>query len=87
MMMKQSRIRRGKYRRRALLKIALLMLPALFWTAVFTFIAGATRPPERIAGMVPDAAQLAIAMVCPLLALMLGLAALRQDGSVRASKV
>jgi hypothetical protein len=37
----------GRRRRRAALRLALLTLPALFWSAVFAALAGA-RPLERV---------------------------------------
>ncbi len=77
-MKRQSCVRYGKHQRRALLKLVLLMLPALFWSAIFMVIAG-VGPLERVVERVPDAAQLVIAFVCPSLALMLGVAALRQS--------
>ena len=78
-MRKQSSMRRGRCQRRALLKLALLMLPALFWSAIFMTMAG-VRPWERVLERVPDTAQLLVALVCPLSAVMLGLATLRQNG-------
>ena len=78
-MRKQSLMRLGRCQRRALLKLALLMIPALFWSAIFVTIAG-VRPLERVIERVPDTAQILIALACPLLAAMLGLATLRQDG-------
>ena len=81
-MRKQSSMRRGRCQRRALLKLALLMLPALFWSAIFMTMAG-VRPWERVLERVPDTAQLLVALVCPLSAVMLGLATLRQNGEAR----
>lgn len=75
---KRTWMRHGRYQRRVLLKLALLMLPALFWSVIFMVIAGVS-PLERVIERVPDTAQVGVALVCPLLALMLGLAALRQD--------
>ena len=66
-------LRRG--RRRGALRFVLLMLPALFWSAVFAALAGA-RPLERF----PEAAQVLVAVTCPLLAALLGLDALRRGG-------
>jgi hypothetical protein len=61
------------------LRFGLLMLPALFWSAVFAALAGA-RPLERVLERVPDAAQLLVAVTCPLLAALLGLDALKRWG-------
>lgn len=69
---------RERRRGRAAVKLGLLMLPTLFWSAVFMAIAG-VGPLERAVERVPDAAQMVVALVCPLLALMLGLGALRQE--------
>jgi hypothetical protein len=81
-MRKQSSMRRGRCQRRVLLKLALLMLPALFWSTIFMTMAG-VRPWERVLERVPDTAQLLVALVCPLSAVMLGLATLRQNGETR----
>jgi hypothetical protein len=82
---------RERRRRQAAWRLGLLMLPALFWSAVFAAVAG-VRPLERAVERVPDAAQIAIALACPLLAVMLGVGVLRQevwgdDSEVRASRV
>ena len=74
---KQSPARYARRQRRELLKLALLLLPALFWSAVFMTIAGVGRF-ETVIERVPDAAPIIIALMCPLLAIMLGQAALRQ---------
>ena len=79
MVRKQSLMRRGRCRRRALLKLALLMLPALFWTAIFMTIAG-VGPPGGVVARAPGAAQILTALVCPLSAVRLGLAVLRRSG-------
>jgi hypothetical protein len=59
----------------------LLMLPALFWSGVFAALAG-VRPLERIIERVPDAAQLFVAVACPLFAAALGANTIGQ-GEVR----
>ena len=69
----------SRARRRAALKVALLLLPALFWSAVFAALAGA-RPLERVVERVPDGVQVAIAFVCPLVACALGVAAVGGGG-------
>ncbi|HEV2704833.1 MAG TPA: hypothetical protein VGV59_02855 [Pyrinomonadaceae bacterium] len=69
---------RERRRRQAALRLGLLMLPALFWSVVFAAVAG-VRPLESAVARVPDAAQMAIALACPLLAVMLGVGALRQE--------
>ena len=53
------------------LKFALLLLPALFWIAIFLALAG-VRPLEGLLGLVPELLQTAIALVCPLLGAVLG---------------
>lgn len=62
-------------RRRAALKLGLLMLPALFWTAVFTALAGSHRLERAVEG-VPDGVQVLVAVACPLLAVLMGLSAI-----------
>jgi hypothetical protein len=61
------------------------MLPALFWAAAFAALAGA-GPVERVLERAPDAAQLLVAVTCPLLAALLGLDALRGGGRGRAGE-
>lgn len=62
--------RRRRLRRRDALKLAALMLPALFWSIVFAKLAGA-HPFERVADAWPDAARVLLASSCTLLAVML----------------
>ena len=69
--------RRRRYARQLIFKLVLLMLPALFWSIVFAALAGA-RPLESFLDRMPDAAQIAVAVTCPLLAAILGLSTVRQ---------
>ena len=57
--------------RRAAGRLALLMLPALFWSAVFASLAAGPL------GRVPEAAQVLSAVACALAAALVGLGALR----------
>ncbi|HVF57524.1 MAG TPA: hypothetical protein VM934_15320 [Pyrinomonadaceae bacterium] len=74
--------RRRSYERQMIFKLGLLMLPALFWSAIFAALAG-VRPLERFTGTMPDAEQVALAAGCLLLALVLGWTTIRQDGHGR----
>jgi hypothetical protein len=76
-------MRQSRQRRRSLLRLALLVPPALFWAAVFAAIAGGSEPLERAVERAPDAAQVSVALACPLLAVLLGLSAQRRDGYVQ----
>jgi hypothetical protein len=67
---------RCRRRRTATLQLTLLILPALFWSAVFAALAG-FEPVERVASLVSDAGQLVIAVGCPLLFSMLSVQSLR----------
>ncbi|MCA1591517.1 MAG: hypothetical protein LC754_02470 [Acidobacteria bacterium] len=79
--MKSHRLSRHRRRQRqAALKLALLMLPALFWSVVFATLAG-VRPFEHVANGVPGAVQVLVAVTCPLLAVILGVAVIRQEAS------
>lgn len=62
---------------RAQLKFVLLLVPALFWAGIFLALAG-VRPLERIIESTPDAAQVLIALGCPLLAVIMGVEAAAQ---------
>ena len=68
----------GGRRGRAALRVALLALPVVFWSAVFAALAG-VRPVQRLVEALPDAAQVAVALACPLVALVLGAAALADE--------
>lgn len=59
--------RRGRLRRRALWQFVLLMLPVLFWSAVFASLTAAGPH-----GPAPDATQVLVALMCALLAAILG---------------
>ena len=61
------------------LRLALLALPVTFWSAVFAVLAG-VRPVQRVVAAIPDALQVLVALVCPLVAVILGAAALRDEG-------
>lgn len=69
----------GRSRRRCALRVALLALPVLFWSAVFMTVAG-LRPLQRIVDALPDTLQAAVALACPLVAVILGAAAVREEG-------
>ncbi|HYH86235.1 MAG TPA: hypothetical protein VEX60_12340 [Pyrinomonadaceae bacterium] len=71
--------RRRRLRRRVGLRLGLLLIPVLFWSAVFTAIAG-LGPMERAAGHAPDAARVVIPATCLLLAALLGLPYIRDRG-------
>jgi len=72
-----------RLRRRVGLRVGLLLIPALFWSAVFAALAG-TRTLESAVERVPDPAQILIAVTCPLLALIIGMDAVR-NGRDRAA--
>jgi hypothetical protein len=72
---------RGR-RGRLALRLALLALPVLFWSAVFAVLAG-VRPVQRLVAVVPEAAHVFVALACPLVAVILGAAALRDEGCAR----
>jgi hypothetical protein len=61
--------------------VALLAAPAFFWATVFAALAG-FRVAERAVERVPDAAQLLVAVTCPLVAVLLGCGALMGGGRV-----
>ena len=82
-MSKRTWMRQSRHQRRTMMRLALLVPPALFWTAVFAAIAGGTGPLESAVERVPDAAQVSVALACPLLAVLLGLSAQRRDGHAR----
>jgi hypothetical protein len=71
----RGRSRNRRLKRRAALRFALLMLPALFWSCVFAALAG-SRPLERAVERAPDAAQLFVMAACLLLAAALGVKAI-----------
>ena len=76
--MKCKRLTRARARRRLALRLALLALPVLFWSAVFMTVAG-LQPLRRVVEAVPDAVQTAVALACPPLAVAVGAAAVRQE--------
>lgn len=65
-------------RHRVGLKTGLLLLPALFWSVVFAALAGLSGP-ERAVGHMPDPAQILVVVMCPLLALIVGMDAVRNS--------
>jgi hypothetical protein len=67
----------GRARRRGL-RLALLALPALFWSAVFASVAGAW-PLRGLVEAVPNSLQAAVMLACPLVAMLLGAAAVREE--------
>ena len=77
--MKRIRIAPGRRRAPVALRLALLALPVVFWSAVFAVLAG-VRPVQRIVAATPDSVQVFVALVCPLVAVILGAAALRDEG-------
>lgn len=77
--MRHKGLARGRARSRAALRLVLLALPVLFWSAVFMVVAG-VGPMQRVVDAVPDSVQAAFALACPLLAVVLGTAAIRQEG-------
>ena len=77
--MKLIRIALGRGRAPVALRLALLALPVVFWSAVFAVLAG-VRPVQRIIAATPDSAQAVVALACPLVAVILGAAALREEG-------
>lgn len=79
-MSSRTTIRHRRLRRRAAARVVLLMLPAIFWSAVFVALAGA-QPVERMLACIPDTAQILVAMACPLLASALSLSANRRIGN------
>ena len=78
-MNKRIGARRGRRKRRAALRLALLMLPALFWAVVFAALAGGGQV-AHIAVRAPEAAQWVVAATCLLLAALLSLSVVRSDG-------
>jgi hypothetical protein len=78
----RGKSRNRRLRRRAALRLALLMLPALFWSCVFAALAG-VRPLGGAFGSVPDAAQLFVLAGCPLLAAALGVRAVARGKAGR----
>jgi hypothetical protein len=68
--------RRRRRRRRGGLRLGLLLIPALFWSAVFATIAG-LGPMERAARHASDAAQVVFPATCLFLAVLLGLPYMR----------
>lgn len=77
--MNRIRIALRRVRAPVALRLALLALPVVFWSAVFAVLAG-VRPVQRIVAAVPDSAQFIVALACPLVAVILGAAALRDEG-------
>ena len=77
--MRRIRIAPRRARAPVALRLALLALPVAFWSAVFAVLAG-VRPVQRIVAATPDSAQVVVALACPLVALILGAAALRYEG-------
>jgi len=77
--MKRLRIALGRGRGPLALRLALLALPVVFWSAVFAVLAG-VRPFQRIVAATPDSVQVVVALACPLVAMILGAAALREEG-------
>lgn len=75
-----SHVRRRRRRRvGAVLRMALLIAPALFWTAVFAALAG-LRPEGLSIESVPDAAQILLAAACMIAAVIIGYGPLRVEG-------
>lgn len=67
---------RRRLRRRVGLRVGLLIIPALFWSAVFATLSG-MRTLESVVERAPDPSQILIAVTCPLLALIIGMDAIR----------
>ncbi|HEX7174657.1 MAG TPA: hypothetical protein VF240_05180 [Pyrinomonadaceae bacterium] len=83
--MKRIRIAPRRGRAPVALRLALLALPVVFWSAVFAVLAG-VRPVQRIVAATPDSAQVIVALACPLVAVLLGAAALRCEGRAGAGR-
>jgi hypothetical protein len=77
--MRRLRIVLGRGGTPVALRLALLALPVVFWSCVFAVLAG-VRPVQRVVAAVPDSAQVVVALACPLVAVILGVAALRGEG-------
>lgn len=69
--MRHGQFSPGGRRGRLALRLMLLALPVLFWSAVFAVLAG-VWPVQRLVAALPDAAQVLIALACPLVAMTCG---------------
>jgi hypothetical protein len=83
--MRRLRIVLGRTRGPFALRLALLALPVAFWSAVFAVLAG-VRPVQRVVAAVPDLAQVVVALACPLVAVILGAAAIKDEGRAGAGR-
>ncbi len=85
-MCKRKSTRRERLRRRATLRVALLLPPALFWSVVFGVLAG-LRPNELASGYARETAQLIVAAMCLLLAACVGSLFIGADAHTRLTSI